>query len=50
MCETIYLVNTQQTYKKVMDVYLSDILRFFNNVQKSYSFSAHFEQHFDAGT
>ena len=46
MCETIYIVNTQQTYKKKMYSHLSNLLRPLKNRQKSDSFAAHLEQHF----
>ena len=42
MCEAIYIGNTQQTFKKIMDGHFSDILRLLKNVQKSYLFAAHF--------
>ena len=48
MCDTIYIGNTQQTLKKIMDVHLSDILRLLKNGQKSDSFAAHFEQHLNS--
>ena len=47
MCDTIYIGNTQQTQKKVMDGHLSDLLRLLNNGQKSYSFAAHLGQQFN---
>ena len=47
MCDTIYIGNTQQTLKKVMDGHLSNLLRLLNNRNKSYSFAAHFGQHFN---
>ena len=50
MCDAIYIGNTQQTFKKRMDVHVSDLLRLLNNRQKSDSFSAHFEQHFNTTT
>ena len=50
MCEAIYIGNTQQTFKKRMDSHFSDLLRLLKNVQKSDSFAAHYEQHFDATT
>ena len=42
-----YIGSTQQTFKKGMDSHFSDFLRLINNGQKSDSFAAHFEQHFD---
>ena len=50
MCDAIYIGNTQQTFKKRMDAHFSDLLRLLNNGQKSYSFSAHFEQPFNTTT
>ena len=50
MCDAIYIGNTQQTSKKIMDGHFSDILRLLKNVQKSDSFAAHFEQHFNTTT
>ena len=47
MCDTIYIGNTQKTLKKGMDCHLSDLLRLLINGQKSYSFAAHFGQHFN---
>ena len=48
MCEAIYIVNTQQTFKKRMDGHFSDLLRLLKNGQKPDSFAARFEQHFNA--
>ena len=50
MCDDIYISNTQQTFKKIMDVHFSDLLRILKNRQKSYSFAAHFEQHLNTTT
>ena len=50
MCDAIYIDNTQQTFKKRMDGHFSDLLRLLKNGQKSDSFSAHFEQHFNTTT
>ena len=36
MCDAIYIGNTQQTLKKIMDVHFSDLLRLLKNEQKSY--------------
>ena len=46
MFDSIYIGNTQKTYKKIMDGYFSYILRLLKNEQKSDSFAAHFEQNF----
>ena len=43
MCDAIYIGNTQQTFKKRMDVHLSDILCLLKNGNKTYLFAAHFE-------
>ena len=50
MCDTIYIGNTQQTFKKIMDGHFSDLQRLINNGQKSDSFSSRFEQHFNTTT
>ena len=50
MCDAIYIGNTQQTFKKRMDGHFSNLLRIFKNRQKSDSFAAHFEHHFNATT
>ena len=50
MCEAIYMGNTQQTFKKIMDGYFSNLLRLLKNGEKSDSFAAHFEQHFNSTT
>ena len=39
--------NNQQTLKQIMDGNLSDIIRLLSNRQKSDSFAAHSEQHFN---
>ena len=46
MCDAIYIGNTQQTFKKIMDGHLSDLQCLIKNGQESYSFAAHFVQHF----
>ena len=50
MCDAIYIGNTQQTFKNIVDGHFSDILRLLKNRQKYDSFAAHFEQHFNAIT
>ena len=50
MCDAIYIGNTQQTFKKRMDVHFSYLQRLLKNGQKSDSFSAHFVQHFNNTT
>ena len=50
MGDAIYIGNTQQTFKKRMDGHFSDLQRLLKNGQKSYSFAAHFEQHFNTTT
>ena len=47
MWDDFYIGNTQQTFKKRMDGHFSDLLHLLKNRQKSISFSAHFEQHFN---
>ena len=48
--DAIYIVSTQHNLKKRMDGHLSDILRLLKNRQKSDSFAAHCEQHFNTTT
>ena len=50
MCDDIYIGNTQQTFKKIMDGHFSDLLRLLKNGQKSDSFASDFEQHFNNTT
>ena len=50
MCDSIYIGNTQQTFKKIMDGHFSNLLRLLKNGQKPDSFAAHFEQHFNTTT
>ena len=46
MCDAIYMGNTQQTFKKIMDGHFYDLQRLLKKGQKSDSFAAHFVQHF----
>ena len=39
MCDDIYIGNTQQTLKKIIDGHFSDFLRLLDNGKKSYSFA-----------
>ena len=50
MCDAIYIGNTHKTFKKRMDVHLSDLKRLLKNGKKSYSFAAHFVQHSNTTT
>ena len=50
MCDAIYIGNTQQTFKKIMDGHLSVLLRLIKNGQKSDLSTAHFEQYFKSTT
>ena len=50
MCDAIYIGNTHQTFKKIMDGHFSDLQRLLKNKNKSDSFSAHYEQHFNTTT
>ena len=50
MCEAIYIGNAQHKFKKRMDGHFSNIIRLLKNRQKSDSFAAYFEQHFNATT
>ena len=47
MYDDIYIGNTQQTLKKIMNGHISNLLCFLKNGQKSDSFSAYFKQHFN---
>ena len=47
MCDSIYIGNTDQIFKKRMDGHLSDLLSLLKNRQNSDSFAANFEQHFN---
>ena len=46
MWDDIYIGKNQQTFKKIMDVHFTDILRLLKNGQKLDSFADHFKQHF----
>ena len=46
ICDAIYIGNTQQTFKKIMDGHLSDLLGILKNGKIDDSLSAHSEQHF----
>ena len=48
MCDAIYIGNTQKNFKKRMEGHFSNLLCLLKNVQKSDSFAAHFEHHFNA--
>ena len=50
MCDAIYIGRTQQNFKERMDGHFSDFLCLLKNRQKSDSFAAHFEQHFNTTT
>ena len=50
MCDAINICNTQQTFKKIMDGNLFDIIRLLKNRQKSESFAAHSKHHFNTTT
>ena len=50
MCDAIYIGNTQQTFKKIMDGHFSDLQRLLKNGQKSDYFAPHFVQHFNNTT
>ena len=47
MCDAIYIGNTQQTFKKIMDGHFYDLQRLPRNGKKSDSFVAQFVQHFN---
>ena len=46
MCDAIYIGNTQQTLKKIMDGHFSDLQLLIENGQKSDSVTSHFKHHF----
>ena len=48
MFEAIYISKTQQTFKKIMGGHFYNLLCLIKNRKKPDSFSAHFEQYFDA--
>ena len=48
--EAIYIGNTQQTFKKIMNGHFSDLQYILNNGQKPDSFATHFEHHFKTTT
>ena len=50
MFDAIYIGNTQQTFKKIMDGHFSNLQRVLKNGQTLDSFAAHFEQHFNTLT
>ena len=50
MCDTIYIGNTQQTFKKRMDGHFSNLQCLLKNGKKPDSFAAHFVQHFNNTT
>ena len=50
MCDSIYIGNTQQTFKKIMDYHFSYLQRLLKNWQKPDYFAAHFVQHFNNTT
>ena len=47
MCDAMYIGNTQQTFKKIMDSHFSDLQRLLKNGQKPDSFAAQFVHHFN---
>ena len=50
MCDAIYIGNTNQAFKKIMDGRFSYLKRLLQNRQKSDSFASHFVQHFNNTT
>ena len=50
MCDDIYIGNTQQTFKKILDGHFSNLQHLLKNGQKSDSFAAHLLQHFNNTT
>ena len=45
VCDAIYIGNTQQNFKKIMNGHFSDLLCLLKKIKKSDSFAAQFEQH-----
>ena len=50
MCDAFFRGNTQQTFKKIMDVHFSNLLHLIKNGQKSDSYATHFKQNFNSTT
>ena len=50
MCNALFIGNTKKTSRKRMDGHFSDLLRLLKNRNKSDSFAAHFEQHYNTTT
>ena len=50
MCDAIFIVNTQQTFKKRIDGHFYDLLRLLKNGHKHDWFDDHFEQHIKSTT
>ena len=50
MCDAIYMGNTHQIFRKIMDGNFSDSQRLLKNGQKSDLFADHFVQHFNNTT
>ena len=46
MCDAIFIGNTQQTFKKIMDGHFSNLQCLLKNRQKPDSFAVHFVQNF----
>ena len=50
MCDSIYIGNTKQTFKKIMDGHFYDLQRLLKNEQKPDSFADHFVHNFNTNT
>ena len=50
MRDAIYIGNTQQTLKIIIDGHFYDLLRLLKNRQESDLFTAQFEQYFNSAT
>ena len=50
VCDAIYIGNTHQTLKKILDSHLSNLLRLLKNGQKSDSLDAYIKRHLNATT
>ena len=50
MRDAMFIDNTQKTLNKKMDGHFPDLLRLFNNEQRSDSFAAHLKHHYNSTT
>ena len=50
MFDAMYIGNTQQTFNKIIVGHFYDVKYLLKNGLKSYSFSAHYVQHYESTT